>query len=135
MPDNAFNPAVLGAVAGGSAIGGVARYGLTLLAQPRDVAFPFGTLAVNVSGCLLIGAIAQYTLMTGRLSPEVRVLLISGFCGGFTTFSTFSFESVELIQAGAWSRALLYVFVSVLAGVGAVWAGSAVIRATIGVPS
>jgi CrcB protein len=73
--------------------------------------------------------------MTGRLSPEVRVLLISGFCGGFTTFSTFSFESVELIQAGAWSRALLYVFVSVLAGVGAVWAGSAVIRATIGVPS
>jgi len=123
------------AVAGGSAVGGVARYGLTLWAQPRDVAFPFGTLTVNVVGCLLIGAIAQYTLTTGRLSPEARVLLLSGFCGGFTTFSTFSFESVELIQAGAWSRALLYVFVSVAVGIGAVWAGGAAVRAVIGAPS
>jgi CrcB protein len=126
---------LLAAVAGGSAIGGVARYGLTVWAQPRSVAFPFGTLAVNVAGCLLIGAIAQYSLTTGRISPEARVLLISGFCGGFTTFSTFSFESIELIQAGAWPRALLYVLASVTAGVAAVWAGSAVVRAAIGAPS
>ena len=132
MPNDSFSPSLLLAVAAGSALGGVARYSMTLWTQPRDVAFPIGTLAVNVLGCLLIGAIAQYTLTTGRLSPEARVLLLSGFCGGFTTFSTFSFESIELIQAGAWSRALLNVVVSVSVGIGAVWLGSALVRATIG---
>ncbi|MES2305936.1 MAG: fluoride efflux transporter CrcB [Gemmatimonadota bacterium] len=132
MGPSAFSPALLAAVALGSAIGGVARYVMTFLVQPRDVAFPLGTLAVNILGCFLIGAIAQYSLAPGRLSPELRVLLMSGFCGGFTTFSTFSFESVELIQAGAWSRALLYTFISVTVGLAAVSAGALTVRAATG---
>lgn len=134
MSSTPFTPALLIAVALGSAIGGVARYLMTIAVQPRHIAFPLGTLAVNILGCFLIGAIAQYSLTSGRLSPELRVLLISGFCGGFTTFSTFAFESLELIQAGAWSRALLYTLLSVSVGLGAVWVGTAAVRATVGAP-
>jgi CrcB protein len=130
-----FSPGILLAVAVGSAIGGVARYTMTLLVQPKDLAFPLGTLAVNVVGCLLIGVFAALALTPGRVSPEVRVLLISGFCGGFTTFSSFSYENIELIQNGAWSRAILYTAASVAAGLGAVWLGTAAVRATIGAPS
>lgn len=129
MSNQPFNPNLILAVAAGSAIGGVARYLLTILAQPRDVAFPLGTLVVNVLGCLLIGVFAQFAFSTGRLSDELRVFLMSGFCGGFTTFSTFSFESIELFQAGAWSRAMLYVAVSITLGLGAVTAGAAAVRA------
>lgn len=135
MSNSAFSPGLLGAVAVGSGIGGVARYTMTMLVQPKNTAFPVGTLMVNLLGCLVIGAIAEYALTTGRLSPEARVLLLSGFCGGFTTFSTFSFESLELIQAGAWSRALLYTFASVAVGLAAVWAGTLVVRSTIGAPA
>lgn len=131
MSNAPFSPALLAAVALGSAIGGVARYLMTFLVQPRNVAFPFGTLAVNIVGCFLIGVIAQYSLGQGRLSPEMRVLLISGFCGGFTTFSTFSFEGLELIQAGAWPRAALYALTSVGVGLAAVWAGTATVQTAV----
>ncbi len=132
MPTASFTPGLLLAVAVGSAVGGVARYALTLLVQ-RDVAFPVGTLLVNVLGCLIIGMIFEYASTTGRVSPEARVLLTSGFCGGFTTFSTFSVESVELLGAGLWQRASLYVCISVLVGLGAVWAGGALVRAALSV--
>jgi fluoride exporter len=135
VSSSSFSPGLLFAVAAGSAVGGVARYTLTLVAQPRDVAFPFGTLAVNLIACLLIGVIAEFALATGRLSPDARVLLTSGFCGGFSTFSTFSYESIELFQAGAWSRAILYVAVSVVLGLGAVLTGAAIVRAAVGAPT
>jgi CrcB protein len=135
VSNTAFSPVLLAAVAIGSAIGGVARYLMTLVAQPRDTAFPVGTLAVNILGCFLIGVFAQYSLSGDRLSPEMRVLLISGFCGGFTTFSTFSFESLELFQAGAWPRAALYCIASVASGLAAVWAGTAAVRMTMGTPA
>jgi CrcB protein len=130
-----FSPSFLLAVGLGSAIGGVARYSLTRLVQDRtDVAFPFGTLTVNVLGCLLIGIIIQASVSGGRMSDTTKLLLTSGFCGGFTTFSTFSYESIELIQNGAWSRAVIYVSVSVIAGLGAVWAGIAMVKAAFGAP-
>ncbi|MES2124385.1 MAG: fluoride efflux transporter CrcB [Gemmatimonadota bacterium] len=132
MSNSSFSPALLATVAFGSAIGGAARYTLTILAQPRAFAFPVGTLVVNVVGCLLIGILAELALSAGRLSPEARVLLISGFCGGFTTFSTFSYESIELMQSGAWTRAALYVVVSVAAGLGAVWLGATLARVVAG---
>lgn len=135
MSSTPVSPALLAAVAFGSAIGGVARYLMTVMAQPRGTTFPVGTLTVNILGCFLIGVFAQYSLSGDRLSPEMRVLLISGFCGGFTTFSTFSFESLELIQAGAWPRAALYTLASVATGLAAVWAGTAAVRATMGTPA
>jgi CrcB protein len=88
-----------------------------------------------VIACLLIGAIAQFGFTAGRLSPETRILLTSGFCGGFSTFSTFTYESIELFQAGAWSRGILYVAVSIVVGLGSVLAGAAAVRATVGASS
>ncbi|MEP6589604.1 MAG: fluoride efflux transporter CrcB [Gemmatimonadota bacterium] len=132
MTNSSFSPALLATVALGSAAGGMARYTLTIAAQPRSLAFPLGTLVVNMLGCLLLGVFAEAALSAGRLSPEMRVLLISGFCGGFTTFSTFSFESIELMQSGAWTRAALYVTVSVATGLGAIWLGSTLVRVAAG---
>ncbi len=128
-----FSPSLLLAVALGSAAGGVARYVLTRVVQDRtEVAFPYGTLVVNIAGCLLIGVILQAALSSGRMSEAAQLLLTTGFCGGFTTFSTFSYESVRLIQAGAWPRAVAYVGVSVIGGLAAFWLGTAAVRATVG---
>lgn len=131
MPNTAFSPAILLAVAVGSAVGGVFRYAMTQVIQTR-VAFPVGTLSVNVLGCFLIGVLAELALTSSRLSPESRILLISGFCGGFTTFSTFGYETVELLQAGAWPRAALYVALSVTLGIAAVWGGLTAVRGAVG---
>jgi CrcB protein len=136
VSSNPYNPSLLIAVAGGSAIGGVARYVLTRFVQDRTtIAFPFGTLLVNVLGCLLIGMIIQAAVTGGRMSDTTKLLLTSGFCGGFTTFSTFGYETIELAQAGALSRAALYVGASVALGLGAVWTGIAMVKAAFGTPS
>ena len=131
-----FSLSFLLAVALGSAAGGVARYLLTRVVQDRiDVAFPYGTLAVNILGCLLLGVILQAALSSGRMSEATQLLLTTGFCGGFTTFSTFSYEGVRLIQDGAWPRAFGYVGVSVVAGLGAFWLGTAAVRTLVGASS
>jgi CrcB protein len=127
MPQSTFNPSYFIPIALGSALGGVARYAMTTFLNERaNVAFPVGTLAVNVLGCLLIGIFVQ--LLAGRTSPMTHALLATGFCGGFTTFSTFSFESVYLIQQGLWQRGLGYVLLSVVGGLGAFWVGAALVR-------
>jgi fluoride exporter len=101
-------------VAIGSAIGGVSRYLLGGLVQRLvDTTFPVGTLLINVSGSLLLGAIVRYAVETPTITPEMRALLTIGFCGGYTTFSTFSYEAVALLEDGEWTRAGLYVAASV----------------------
>src|SRR5690242_13779060 len=100
-------------VALGSAIGGMARYLLVPVAQRWYAAgFPGGTLTVNILGSLLIGVIVRLA-NAEALTPEARVFLTVGICGGFTTFSSFSMESVELLQSGQWMRAGLYILASV----------------------
>jgi CrcB protein len=76
--------------------------------------FPVGTLVVNVLGCLIIGVVARYVL---NMQTDVmqRAALITGFCGGFTTFSTFSYETIGLVAGGEWVKATLYVGASVIA--------------------
>jgi fluoride exporter len=102
-------------VAIGSAIGGVSRYLLGGLVQRlADTTFPAGTLLVNVTGSLLLGLIVRYAVETPTISPEIRAFLTIGFCGGYTTFSTFSYEAVAMLEDGQWSRAGLYVSASVL---------------------
>ena len=116
-------------VALGGAAGSVARYLLGGAVQRWSGAtFPVGTLAVNVAGCFLIGAVLQH--LAGQQSQQVmRGLVVVGFCGGFTTFSAFSSEVVSLAGTGAVGRAAAYVGLSVALSVLATVAGMAVVRA------
>ncbi|MBC7894448.1 MAG: fluoride efflux transporter CrcB [Cytophagaceae bacterium] len=123
---------ILLAVAAGSATGGVARYLMTGALQSRTPgAFPVGTLTVNIIGSFILGAVARYAAMNPAFSPELRLLLGAGFCGGFTTFSAFSVEALELMQLGDYSRALGYAAISVLAAVAAAALGMAAVRALV----
>lgn len=113
-------------VALGSAVGGMARYGCAgLAARQFGTSFPWGTLIVNVSGSLIIGFIATLTTADGRLlvPPDARAFLVIGVCGGFTTFSSFSLETLNLVRDGEWLWACLNVVVSVTTCLAAVWLG------------
>ncbi|MEJ2187684.1 MAG: fluoride efflux transporter CrcB [Gemmatimonadota bacterium] len=110
-------------IAVGGAMGAVARYGLGGWVQARTgSSFPWGTLVVNVLGALLIGFGLRY-LEAVRLSSEVRALVLVGLLGAFTTFSTFSYETVALLEDGEWLRAGAYAFGSLVLGLLAVGAG------------
>ncbi|MBR0679493.1 chromosome condensation protein CrcB [Roseomonas eburnea] len=114
------------AIAAGGALGSVARdlCGLMALAG-FGPALPFGTLGVNVAGSFLIGLYATLTEPDGRLfaTPAMRQGVMGGFCGGFTTFSVFSLESIRLLEAGQWPLAAGYVLVSAATWLPAVWLG------------
>jgi fluoride exporter len=108
------------AIALGSALGGLARYLLGNLVQRwAGDAFPLHTLLINVTGSFLIGFLYRYAAESGGLSPEWRGFLMIGFCGGYTTFSAFSLETVRLIETGAVGRAMAYAVLSVVLSVGA----------------
>jgi len=116
-------------VAVGGALGSVLRYligGAVQHLSPRG--FPVGTLSVNVLGCLLIGILARLFLNEQTAAP-MRALLIVGFCGGFTTFSAFSHETVGLIEGGEYGRAGAYVLLSVSLCIVATFAGMGAVRA------
>jgi CrcB protein len=99
------------------AIGTLARYGLQGVVQFRaGSAFPYGTLLVNLSGCFLLGLIGQFTLNRLVISPDWRVAIAVGFFGGYTTFSSFGWETAKMLEDGEWLRASAYVGASVLAG-------------------
>lgn len=116
-------------VAVGSAIGGVVRFLLgTLIQQKTGSTFPVGTLVINVSGSLVLGFLVRYALATPAIGPEVRALLTAGLCGGFTTFSTFSYESVALLEEGAYHRAAWYVGLSVALSLAATLIGTGLAR-------
>ena len=105
---------LLGYVGLGAAIGGMARFLLGAFIQQRAGAdFPMGTLLINITGSFVLGFVMRYALQSGMLSPELRALLTTGFCGGYTTFSTFSYETALLIEDGEYSRAALYIGLSV----------------------
>ena len=119
-------------VAVGSAIGGVARYLLGGVVQRiLDTAFPAGTLLVNVTGSFLLGAIIRYAFDTHSLSPEIRAFLTIGFCGGYTTFSTFSYEAMALLEDGEWARAGAYITASVILSLAGTFLGFALARQLI----
>jgi CrcB protein len=127
------HPAVM--VGLGGAVGSVARYYVVQLigapTTPRGV--PWGTFAVNVSGSFLIGLLAL--VIVERLSPEYRplfLLLGTGVCGGYTTFSALEWELYKLIQHGAWGAALIYVGGSLLCGFLGVVAAALVVRLATG---
>lgn len=111
-------------VAVGSALGGAGRYLVTGWVQrAADSGFPLGTLTVNVVGSLLVGFLLRYSLDLPGITAEIRVMLTIGFCGGFTTFSTFSYETMALLQEGQWTRAVGYIAGSVVLSLGAAFTG------------
>ena len=113
----------------GGLAGSILRYLITLFfARQAGSAFPYGTLVVNLTGCFLIGLIFALSEKGDVLSPEWRILLTTGFCGGFTTFSTFSYESIRLMQDGEVLFVSLYVGISVIVGLLATWLGMLIIR-------
>ncbi len=105
-------------VALGGAGGSVLRYLLSNI----NTSFPWGTFAINVLGSFLIGLLVGL-MSKGVLSPEMKLLLVTGFCGGFTTFSTFANESFSMMKAGDVLLTALYVGASVIIGILAVWGG------------
>jgi len=105
-------------VALGGAMGSVLRY----LLSGINASFPWGTFVVNILGSLLIGLLVGL-VGKGVLSPEMKLLMVTGFCGGFTTFSTFANESFGMMKAGDVLQLALYVGASVVIGILAVWGG------------
>ena len=115
-------------IALGSALGGVARYaGSTWVAQTAGGSFPWGTFAVNVLGSFVIGVFAVVGPPGGRwaMSPDARLFVTVGLCGGFTTFSSFSLQTLDLIREGQTGAAAGNIAGSVLVCLLAVWAGAA----------
>ena len=109
----------------GGFFGSIGRYLLSGYIQHlmKGTGFPYGTLVVNLIGCLLIGFLSQWVGARGLLSPETRLFVFMGLLGGFTTFSTFSNETMNLWQAGESVAALSNVAVHVVLGLGAAWLG------------
>lgn len=90
--------------------------------------FPWGTLIVNIAGCFLIGVFYSMSEKSSLLTPEWRLLLTTGFCGGFTTFSAFAFENLTLLRSGDVTYFILYILVSVVLGIASVLGGITLIK-------
>lgn len=99
------------------AIGTLARYGLQGLVQIKMAStFPYGTLLINLTGCFFLGLIGQLTLNRILIPAEWRMAIAVGFFGGYTTFSSFGWETAKMLEAGEWLRATTYVAASVVLG-------------------
>ncbi|MBX7114173.1 MAG: fluoride efflux transporter CrcB [Myxococcaceae bacterium] len=113
----------------GGGLGSGARYAAALLgARWNATAFPYATLAVNIVGAFLISVVMGLTLRGEAISSEAKLFFATGILGGFTTFSSFSFETVTLAQRGQWAAAALYVTLSLLCGLGATALGMVLMR-------
>jgi CrcB protein len=114
------------AVAVGGALGSLARFWMTgAVTALTGSRFPWGTLLINITGSFVIGLVAGVTLTPTRvgLHPDLRIFLMTGICGGFTTFSAFSLQTLELLQNGETVPAFSYAIASVLLCLAATWCG------------
>jgi len=116
---------VIAYIALGGIVGTLARYLVQGVIQTRAGAFPTGTLAINIAGSLLLGFIVRFATGSALVSPELRGGLTIGFCGAFTTMSTFSYESMRLVWDGEYWYAGLYLGGTILGCLAAVIAGTA----------
>jgi CrcB protein len=124
----AMDTAILYAYVGaGSVLGGWARYLAGVLLQPAGPGFPWATLFVNITGSFVIGFYAALTAPDGRLlaSTRQRQFVMTGFCGGYTTFSTFSLETFQLVRGGHLPIGAMNIAVSIVSWLAAAWLGHA----------
>ncbi len=108
------------AVGVGGALGSILRYGASLLYSNKT--FPYTTLLINIVGSFVIGIAIAYSVKS-EAAGNWKLFLATGLCGGFTTFSAFSFENLLMIQNGKWLLSLLYITGSVVTGIVAAWLG------------
>jgi CrcB protein len=108
----------------GGGLGSILRYSISLFVQRYyNDHFPVATLVVNFIGCLLIGVLIALLGRSVAMQSEIKLLLITGFCGGFTTFSAFASENIQLFQSGQINTAMVYILLSVVLCLLAVWCG------------
>jgi CrcB protein len=113
----------------GGFIGTVLRYWVQVFfARQFSILFPLGTFIVNITGCLVIGLLYGMANRHDWLTAEWRLFLITGLCGGYTTFSAFAFEGVSMLKQGQWIPFLLYILLSVLVGILATMVGYALTK-------
>mgnify|MGYP001087297668 CR=1 FL=1 len=112
----------------GGMAGAMARYGLLLLMQGTTQVFPLATLAANLAGCFLIGVIAELAAGVAGFPPQARLLLVTGFCGGFTTLSSLVFELDRLLREGEFQVGGIYLLATLAGGYLALWLGMWAIR-------
>ena len=113
------------AIGVGAALGAWLRWGLGLLLNPLFLMIPFGTLAANLLGGLLMGGALAWIHALPEMPPALRLTLTTGFLGGLTTFSTFSAEGLHLLQRGEWGWLALHAIVHVAGSLAMAWAGYA----------
>lgn len=116
-------------VGAGGFVGSVARFlSQQLIARYYPSSFPWGTLWVNITGCFIIGLIYAMSEKGALISPEMRLLLATGFCGGFTTFSSFAYENITLIRDGELLYTFLYIAASIVIGFLAAYIGVIIVK-------
>lgn len=120
---------ILLAVAVGGGLGAMLRYVLAGMIQHPNVQFPLGIMVVNITGGLAMGLIVELSALKIQMSPEMRAFLTTGILGGYTTFSTYSLDSVLLIERGEYGSAALYIVGSAVLSILAVFAGMWAVRA------
>ena len=123
-----FNVKILLLIGSGGFVGSILRYVVSQSVQNKFLSsFPYGTMSVNIIGSLLIGIV--YGLVEkGNLSPEARLFLATGILGGFTTFSAFTLDALNLLQEGLWLESISYILLSVVLGVVAAFLGIFIIK-------
>lgn len=123
----------IGVVGAGAALGGILRYLLVVFAVARGGAgvSPLATFLINVTGSFLIGIVIEASAARPEMSPLVRLFLATGVLGGYTTFSTFSFETLALASSGRWMIAVAYSLGSVMLGLVLAYAGIALARSIL----
>jgi CrcB protein len=105
----------------GGGIGSVLRYTATLLVSTRK--FPYATLSANIIGSFIIGLVLAFSIRDEHFASNWKLFLATGICGGFTTFSAFSLENMQLLQSGKTGMAFLYIALSVIVGIAATFSG------------
>ncbi len=120
------------AVAVGGTLGAMSRHGVNVLAARwLGTGFPWGTLAVNIVGCFILGALLEVLALRAEMSAAWRSLIGTGFCGALTTFSAFSADVVALAERQQWALAGVYLAVSLILSIGAFVAGMALLRTVL----
>ena len=113
----------------GGGIGSIFRYLVQIyIGRSITLAFPLGTLLVNISGCLIIGLLYGFSAKYAAITVEWRLFLVTGLCGGYTTFSSFSYESISLFKQGNFTYFILYTSLSFVLGLLATVVGTAIVK-------